>query len=51
MGVKNIADGNFRQRIELPFGGEFGNLILNFNEMGRRLQKFEEINVEQVMDE
>ena len=51
MGVKNIADGNFRQRIELPFGGEFGNLILNFNEMGRRLQKFEENNVEQVMDE
>ena len=51
VGVKNIADGNFRQRIELPFGGEFGNLILNFNEMGRRLQKFEENNVEQVMDE
>ena len=51
VGVKNIADGNFRQRIELPFGGEFGNLILNFNEMGRRLQKFEENNVEQLMDE
>ena len=43
VGVKNIADGNFRQRIELPFGGEFGNLILNFNEMGRRLQNSKKI--------
>ena len=37
-GVKNIASGDFHQRISLPFGGELGALIFNFNEMAERLE-------------
>jgi two-component system, OmpR family, sensor histidine kinase NblS len=38
-GVKNIAAGNFKQTIDLPFGGELGELIVSFNEMARKLEK------------
>jgi len=44
-GVKNIAQGNFKRRINLPFGGELGELILNFNEMAERLESYEEQNI------
>jgi len=33
VGVKNIAAGNFKQRIDLPLRGELGELILSFNEL------------------
>jgi two-component system sensor histidine kinase NblS len=48
IGVKNIASGNFRQRIDLPFGGEFGELIASFNEMAERLAHYEEQNIEEL---
>jgi two-component system sensor histidine kinase NblS len=50
-GVKNIAAGNFRQRIDLPLGGELGELILNFNEMAERLESYEEQNIEELTAE
>ena len=50
-GVKNIAAGNFQQRIDLPFGGELGELILNFNEMAQRLASYEEQNIEELTAE
>nr|YP_009237490.1 hypothetical protein [Wildemania schizophylla]AKS28537.1 hypothetical protein [Wildemania schizophylla] len=50
-GVKNIASGDFQQRINLPFGGELGALIFNFNEMAERLEKYEEQNVEKLTSE
>lgn len=50
-GVKNIAAGNFNQRIDLPFGGELGELILNFNEMAERLERYEEQNIEELTAE
>jgi two-component system, OmpR family, sensor histidine kinase NblS len=51
VGVKNISAGNFRQRIDLPLGGELGELILNFNEMAERLERYEEQNIEELTAE
>jgi len=48
VGVKNIAAGNFKQRIDLPFGGELGELIVNFNEMAERLESYDEQNIEEL---
>ena len=51
VGVKNISTGNFKQRINLPFGGELGELIFNFNEMAKRLESHEEHNIEELTAE
>ncbi|OLP15567.1 PAS domain-containing sensor histidine kinase [Leptolyngbya sp. 'hensonii'] len=51
VGVKNIAAGNFQQRIDLPFGGELGELILSFNDMAERLERYEEQNIEELTAE
>lgn len=51
LGVKNIATGNFKQRIDLPLGGELGELILSFNDMAERLEKYEEQNIEELTAE
>jgi two-component system, OmpR family, sensor histidine kinase NblS len=51
VGVKNIAAKNFKQRIDLPLGGELGELIQSFNEMAERLERYEEQNVEQLTSE
>jgi two-component system sensor histidine kinase NblS len=50
-GVKNIAAGNFQQRIDLPLGGELGELIFSFNEMAERLERYEEQNIEELTAE
>ncbi len=50
-GVQNITSGNFKQRIDLPFGGELGELIRSFNEMAQRLKKYEEQNIEELTAE
>ncbi|WP_017306868.1 two-component system sensor histidine kinase NblS [Spirulina subsalsa] len=51
VGVKNIAAGNFKQRINLPFGGELGELINSFNDMAERLERYEEQNIEELTAE
>lgn len=51
LGVKNIAAGKFYKRINLPFGGELGELIQNFNEMARKLQTYQEQNLEELTAE
>ncbi|NEO26972.1 MAG: HAMP domain-containing protein, partial [Kamptonema sp. SIO4C4] len=51
VGVKNIAAGNFKQRIDLPLGGELGELIYSFNEMAERLERYEEQNIEELTAE
>lgn len=51
LGVKNIADGNFKQRIDLPLGGELGELIYSFNDMAERLESYEEQNIEELTAE
>lgn len=50
-GVQNIAGGNFKQRIDLPFGGELGELIRSFNDMAKRLESYEEQNIEELTAE
>jgi two-component system, OmpR family, sensor histidine kinase NblS len=50
-GVKNISSGKFNQRIDLPFGGELGELICSFNEMAEKLEIFEEQNVDELTAE
>ncbi|MEO1132732.1 MAG: ATP-binding protein [Cyanobacteria bacterium J06639_1] len=47
-GVQGISAGNFQQRIKLPFGGELGQLVSNFNEMAERLQSYDEQNIEEM---
>ncbi|MBD2439563.1 two-component system sensor histidine kinase NblS [Nostoc sp. FACHB-110] len=51
VGVKQIAYGNFKQRIDLPLGGELGELILSFNDMAERLERYEEQNIEELTAE
>ena len=51
IGVKNITEGNFLQRIDLPFGGEFGELAISFNEMGSKLENYERKNIEKITSE
>jgi two-component system sensor histidine kinase NblS len=51
LGVKNIAAGNFKQRIDLPLGGELGELIYSFNDMAERLECYEEQNIEELTAE
>lgn len=50
-GVKNIASGNFKQRVDLPLGGELGELIASFNEMAEKLERYEEQNIEELTAE
>lgn len=50
-GVKSIARGNFKQRIDLPFGGELGELISSFNDMAQRLENYEAQNIEELTAE
>jgi two-component system, OmpR family, sensor histidine kinase NblS len=51
VGVKQIATGNFKQRIDIPLGGELGELIFSFNEMAERLERYEEQNIEELTAE
>ncbi|RMF21868.1 MAG: HAMP domain-containing protein, partial [Cyanobacteria bacterium J083] len=51
IGVKNIAAKNFKQRIDLPIGGELGELIASFNYMAERLESYEAQNIEELTAE
>ena len=53
VGVKNIAKGNFQQRVDLPVGGgvELSELIASFNEMAEKLERYEEQNIEELTAE
>lgn len=51
VGVTNITSGNFKQRVDLPFGGELGELIVSFNEMAEKLERYEEQNIEELTAE
>jgi two-component system sensor histidine kinase NblS len=50
-GIRRIAIGNFSQKVTLAFGGELVSLILQFNEMGLNLRKYNEKNLDQILDE
>ena len=48
VGVTTIASGNFKKRVDLPFGGELGELIFSFNDMAERLERYQEQNIEEL---
>jgi two-component system, OmpR family, sensor histidine kinase NblS len=50
-GVQNITQGNFKQRVDLPLGGEFRELMSNFNVMAQRLQGYDEQNIQEMTAE
>ncbi|WP_413441064.1 ATP-binding protein [Synechococcus sp. MIT S1220] len=47
-GVRSIASGNFQARIELPVGGELGELLSGFNAMASQLEAYDEANIEEL---
>lgn len=53
VGVRNIASGNFNQRVNLPVGAgvELSELIASFNDMAERLERYEEQNIEELTAE
>ncbi|MBD2081418.1 two-component system sensor histidine kinase NblS [Leptolyngbya sp. FACHB-17] len=53
IGVRNIAKGNFKQRVDLPVGAgvELSGLIDSFNDMAERLERYEEQNIEELTAE
>ncbi len=50
-GVQNIAQGNFKQRVDSPLGGEFKELMSGFNVMAEKLERYEEQNIEELTAE
>ena len=47
-GVRSIARGNFNARIDLPVGGELGELLTGFNAMASQLEAYDEANIEEL---
>ena len=50
-GVRQVAGGNFETRIELPVGGELGELLEGFNTMATELQAYKAANIEELKAE
>ena len=50
-GVRQVAGGNFEARIELPIGGELGELLEGFNTMATELQAYKAANIEELRAE
>jgi two-component system sensor histidine kinase NblS len=50
-GVSQVARGNFETRIELPVGGELGELLEGFNTMATELQAYKAANIEELKAE
>nr|UNJ15596.1 two component sensor kinase [Cyanidiaceae sp.] len=51
VGIKNIATGNFEQRIYLSFEGQIGELIASFNNMSERLKNYDKESKEELTSE
>ena len=47
-GVRSIAQGNFNARIDLPVGGELGELLTGFNAMASQLEAYDAANIEEL---
>jgi len=50
-GVRQVAQGNFETRLELPIGGELGELLEGFNTMATELQAYKAANIEELQAE
>ena len=47
-GVRSVASGNFGTRVDLPVGGELGELLTGFNAMASQLEAYDEANIEEL---
>ena len=47
-GVRSVASGNFGARVDLPVGGELGELLTGFNAMASQLEAYDEANIEEL---
>ncbi|KGG18049.1 ATP-binding protein [Prochlorococcus sp. MIT 0603] len=47
-GVREIAKGNFKSRIDLPMSGELGELLNGFNNMASQLEDYDAANIEEL---
>ncbi len=47
-GVRQIAGGDFQARINLPMGGELGELLAGFNTMAAQLEAYNAANIEEL---
>ena len=47
-GVRQVAGGDFETRIELPVGGELGELLNGFNTMASQLEVYKAANIEEL---
>jgi len=48
IGVREIAKGNFKSRVDLPMSGELGELLTGFNAMASRLEDYDAANIEEL---
>jgi len=48
IGVREIARGNFKSRVDLPMSGELGELLNGFNAMASKLEDYEAANIEEL---
>ncbi len=48
IGVREIAKGNFKSRVDLPVSGELGELLTGFNAMASRLEDYDAANIEEL---
>ena len=48
IGVREIAKGNFKSRVDLPMSGELGELLTGFNAMASRLEDYDAENIEEL---
>ncbi len=47
-GVREIAKGNFKSRVDLPMSGELGELLNGFNAMASKLEDYDAANIEEL---
>ena len=47
-GVREIAKGNFKSRVDLPMSGELGELLTGFNAMASKLEDYDAANIEEL---
>ncbi len=48
IGVREIAKGNFKSRVDNPMSGELGELLLGFNAMASKLEDYDAANIEEL---
>jgi NtrC-family two-component system sensor histidine kinase KinB len=50
-GIKQIAQKNYRERLPVKSGDEFGEMAHSFNLMAKKLEEYDNININQILSE